>query len=60
MNNTSIKDRHCTHSWMLSTGHADHRNSSVINMQGKGAVNGTPVEMSSAHGEVQGQTAMVS
>jgi hypothetical protein len=53
-----LKDDNCTHAWILSTGNPDDINDPLMSIQGRGAVDGAPTALSSARGELQGQTAM--
>jgi hypothetical protein len=54
----SLKDGQCAHSWILTTGNAQHINDDAMCIKGKGAVDGDPNTMSSTRGELHGQTAL--
>jgi hypothetical protein len=54
----SLKEGQCAHSWILSTGTIDHINDSTMCIKAGGAVDGAAHAMSSARGELQGQTTL--
>ncbi len=58
ISDASLKDGQGAHSWILTTGDLDHLNDPLINIFGRGPVDGHPTDMSSAQGELQGQTAL--
>jgi hypothetical protein len=58
MSDASLKDGTSSHAWILSTGENDHTLDGNMSIHGTGPVNGAPKSMSSARGELHGQTAM--
>ncbi len=53
----SLKDNNCTHAWVITTSNIEHLNDPDMHLSGYGAVDGIPQALSSARGELQGQTA---
>jgi hypothetical protein len=54
----SLKEGQSAHAWILSTGETDHIADPLLQISGKGPVDGYSMDMSSARGEIQGQTAL--
>jgi hypothetical protein len=58
VNDASIKNGCGTHAWILTTGEMEHMSDPCMKLEGSGPVDGDPYTMSSARGELQGQTAL--
>lgn len=58
VSDSSIVDGTGTHAWILTTGEKEHISDSCMKIEGSGPVNGDKETMSSARGEMQGQTAL--
>jgi hypothetical protein len=54
----SVIDGNGTHAWILTTGEKEHLSDPYMKLEGHGPVNGDKLTMSSARGELQGQTAL--
>lgn len=58
VSDASLKDDNCSHAWILTTGCPQHIHDSFMRISGHGTVDGYGPELSSARGELQGQTAL--
>jgi hypothetical protein len=58
VSDASIKNGCGTHAWILTTGEMEHMSDPCMKLEGSGPVDGDPYTMSSARGELQGQTAL--
>jgi hypothetical protein len=54
----SLKKGQSGHSWILSTGDIQHITDPLMHLSGLGPVDGVRADLSSARGEIQGQTAL--
>ncbi len=54
----SVKDGNCSHVWVITMTNIDHLNDPLMKITGGGAVDGNTSELTSFHGELQGQTAL--
>lgn len=57
--NASLKDGNSSHAWILTTSELDHINDSNMRIYGSGTADGFRHDLSSARGEILGQTALV-
>ncbi len=57
MSDASLKEDQCSHAWILTTGAPEHITDPKLHIKGSGAVDGHASDLSSARGELQGQTA---
>jgi hypothetical protein len=55
----SLKNNNCSHAWVVTSNNPDHLHDPDMIMHGAGPVDGHYKYLSSAHGELQGQTAAV-
>jgi hypothetical protein len=58
VSDASITDGEGTHAWILTTGEKEHIDDPYMKIEGCGPVDGDKQAMSSARGELQGQTAL--
>jgi hypothetical protein len=58
VSDASVANGNGTHSWILSTGESTHLDDKFMKLEGVGPVDGHAIDMSSARGELQGQTAL--
>jgi hypothetical protein len=58
VSDASLKDGTSGHTWILSTGNLNHINDPMMQITGSGPVDGYHADLSSARGEIQGQTAL--
>lgn len=58
VSDASVIEGNGTHAWILTTGEKNHISDPYMKLEGYGTVDGDTIAMSSAHGELQGQTAL--
>jgi hypothetical protein len=58
VSDASVIDGNGTHAWILTTGEKEHLSDPYMKLEGHGPVDGDKSAMSSARGELQGQTAL--
>jgi hypothetical protein len=58
VSDASVIEGQGTHAWILTTGEMEHLSDPYMKLEGQGPVDGDTLAMSSARGELQGQTAL--